>query len=69
MAINKLYRWKCEEKLKPICERGRVNCRFYRNDSLTSGCVALKALYCRLEEKPCAFYKPKQEKKNESSFR
>lgn len=42
----------------------KKDCRFYQNDATMYGCVALNRLYCRIEEKPCSFYKPKSEQKD-----
>ncbi len=69
MTLNKLYHDKSRGNITPVCEHGRTDCKFYRCDDIFRGCIALNALYCRLEEKPCAFYKAKKEKKNESGFR
>ena len=39
----------------------KKDCKFYKNNTASGGCAALKRLYCSLENKPCSFYKKRTE--------
>lgn len=41
----------------------KKDCKFYRNENTHDGCFILKKLYCKIENKPCAFYKAREEKR------
>lgn len=45
-------------KYKRINE-AKTDCKFY--DKFKHHCKVLKELYCTIDEKPCSFYKPKEE--------
>lgn len=35
------------------------DCVFYKSDSEDHGCIALNKLFCKKEDKPCKFKRPK----------
>lgn len=35
----------------------KIKCKFYKSPSETSGCTALNRLYCKIEDKPCKFFR------------
>lgn len=46
-----------------MCKQNiRKDCKFYRNDTVFRGCIALKELVCRNEK--CIFYKKIKKEKN-----
>ena len=51
----------CDKEVKRP-EQGEImtDCLFYKNNTTKDGCTALNMLYCKLENKECAFYKRKE---------
>lgn len=37
----------------------KTDCKMYKSTSTERGCNGLNKLYCKIEDKPCNFYKQK----------
>lgn len=35
------------------------DCAFYKSDNTDHGCIALNKLYCKKDDEPCKFKRPK----------
>lgn len=59
-----LKKRKEKRKMEQECSY-KESCRFY--DNKRKKCIALKKLYCELEEKQCVFYKKKGSEVNDKN--